>query len=308
MMFRIGVQTGGIQSFSSIDETYRMIKEAGFDAADANIDEVFMPEDIEHRKISSVFVDEKTCLEAVKPYRDAARKYGIDNYQCHAPFPSLVYEEEGSAYNDYLIEVLKKTIACCDYIDCRNLVIHPFENRYAHYLSEQQNMEVNMDRYSRLIDKAKEYGVTICLENICSTYRGKTYTGCCGTMDEACSYVDELNRLAGEKRFAFCLDTGHLTVCSQPIKRAIVTLGDRLAALHVHDNNGIDDLHYMPYTGIVDWDRFVEGLAEIHFDRTLCFETFRSYEVVDPSLRMIVLQYVCQAGRAFAQRASLLEK
>ena len=43
-MIRVGVQTAGIQTDYSIDETYRIICEAGFDAVDANIDELFFRE------------------------------------------------------------------------------------------------------------------------------------------------------------------------------------------------------------------------------------------------------------------------
>ena len=299
---KIGVQTGGIQTDYSIDETYRIIAEAGFDAADANIDELFMPEDIRQKKISPAFAgSDRDCLAYVKPWRDAALKYGIDNYQAHAPFPSILYGEE--EYSDALLEVLRKTIVCCAYIGCRNLVVHPFYYSGDRRLSPEEERELNIDRYSRLIPQAKASGVTICLENMFTGCNGKTYAGCCGLADEACAYVDELNGIAGEERFAFCLDTGHLILGGQEILRTMRTLGKRIRAFHVHDNNGVSDQHLAPYLGVLDWDRFAEGLCDIGFDGTLCFETFRSWETVDPGLRKIMLRYVCEAGRIFARKA-----
>ena len=32
----------------------------------------------------------------------------------------------------------------------------------------------------------------------------------------------------------------------------------RLLCLHVHDVDGIDDLHTLPYFGITDWDKVME--------------------------------------------------
>ena len=300
-MIKIGVQTGGIQTDHSIDETYGIIAEAGFDAADANIDELFMPGDIRDRKISPAFAgSDDDYLAYVKPWRDASVKYHVENYQAHAPFPSMVYGD--AAYNDYLIEILKKSIVCSDYIGCRNLVIHPFFCPYEHRLTPEQEWEVNIDRYSRLIPQAKTYGVTICLENMYVSHKGILYSGCCGNAEDACRVIDALNRIAGAVCFAFCLDTGHLLLGRQEIRRSMRALGHRIRAFHVHDNNGMADQHLAPYLGAFDWDGFTEGLADIGFDQTLCFETFKSWENVDPSLRKIMLQYICQAGRTFAER------
>ena len=36
-------------------------------------------------------------------------------------------------------------------------------------------------------------------------------------------------------------------------------LGDRLKAYHLHDNDGLEDLHRRVGTGVIDWKRFSEG-------------------------------------------------
>ena len=305
-MIKIGVQTGGIQTDYSIDDTYRIIHETGFEAADANFDELFMPEDIRDKKVSPAFAGtEKDYLSQVKPWRDAALKYHVENYQSHAPFPSMVYPVD--EYDDYLIEILQKSIICSDYINCRNLIIHPFSYPHEHRPPWEQELEINIERYSKLIPQAKEYGVTICIENMFSTHKGKRFCGCCGDPIEASQLVDELNRLAGTTIFGFCLDTGHALLGGQEVLRTMRVLGKRLLAFHVHDNNGITDQHIAPYLGVLDWDRFIQGLADIRFDRTMCFETFKSWENVHPSLRKTVRQYIYQAGRMFVERAEALK-
>jgi len=47
---------------------------------------------------------------------------------------------------------------------------------------------------------------------------------------------------------------------------------DRLACLHVHDVDGIDDSHTLPYFGIVRWQQVMEALAEIDYKGDLTFE------------------------------------
>ena len=304
-MVSIGVQTGGIASDNGIDGVYRIIKEAGFDAADANVDHLMSYDDIVKKRAAPAFSGtDRECVEYFRPWRDAAKKYGIENYQAHAPFPSCVHDPEDSGYNDYLIRMLKKTIVGCDFMDCRHLIIHPFFLGYDQQLSPETEWNLNIERYSALIPEAKKYGVTICLENMFTSHRGKIYAACCSDIDTACRYVDTLNGIAGEKCFAFCLDTGHLLLAGKDVREAMIRLGDRIEAFHVHDNNGVSDQHLAPYMGVLDWNRFVEGLRAIRFDRTLSFETFGIWNTVDRELAPAMMRFIAETGRTFARRAA----
>lgn len=304
-MVSIGVQTGGIVSENGLDGVYRIIREAGFDAADANVDQLMRYDDIVSGRVAPAFSGtDRECVEYFKPWRDAAKKYGVTNYQAHAPFPSYVHDPQDSGYNDYLIRMLKKTIVGCDFMDCRHLIIHPFFLGYDQQLSPETEWNLNIERYSALIPEAKKYGVTICLENMFTLYRGKVYAACCSDIDTACRYVDTLNGIAGEKCFAFCLDTGHLLLASKDVRETMIRLGDRIEAFHVHDNNGVSDQHLAPYMGLLDWNRFVEGLRAIRFDRTLSFETFGIWNVVDRELAPAMMRFIAETGRTFARRAA----
>lgn len=303
-MFKISVQTSGPEELYGIDGAYRVIKECGFDAVDANVDHLYSGSDIRNKRPSKVFGgSDKECMEYFKPWADAAKKYGIENYQAHAPFPSYIYDPDNSEQNDFMLEVLKKTIRGCDAMDCRHLIIHPFFLGYDQQMDPQTEWDVNIERYSALIPVAKEYGVTICLENMFAGYRGKMYSACCSDIPTACRYIDTLNDIAGEKCFAFCLDTGHLLLLGKDVKTAMMQLGKRIEAFHVHDNNGIIDQHLAPYMGIQDWGRFVEGLKAIGFDKTLSFETFHIWDAVDEELAPSMMRFIAQAGRMFAKRA-----
>lgn len=303
-MIKIAVQTGGPEEMLGVMDGYRLIKEAGFDGVDANIDHLLSYGDIVNRRLSPAFEAEgKACLEYFKPWKEAAETYGLENYQAHAPFPSYVKGEDG-AYNEKLLDMLKKCLMGCDYIGCRRLIIHPFFLGYDDQMTPEREWEVNMERYSALIPAAKEYGVTVCLENMFTGHCGKIYSACCSDIDVACLYIDELNRLAGQKCFGFCLDTGHLLLLGKDIKNAMIQMGDRIEAFHVHDNNGRDDQHLAPYMGVLDWNRFVEGLRAIHYDKTMSFETFNIFNVMDREIAPEMLRVIAKTGRMFARRAA----
>lgn len=305
-MFNISVQTGGLEELYGIDGAYRMIKEAGFDAADANLDHLLYPKDIRKKAITQPFkkmVSEKDMLEFFKPWGDAAKKYGIENYQAHAPFPSCLNSEKDEKYDEFLITMLEKTIRGAASIGVKNLVVHPFFMDYEHRLSKEDEWALNIERYSRLIPAARTYGVTICLENMFVHHKGKIYGAVCSDPKEAAAYVDALNGIAGEKVFGFCFDVGHSILASRDVRRFMIALGDRITAFHVHDNDGVDDLHLQPYFGKCDWNSFIEGLKAIGFNRTLSFETFNICNTIDPEVVPEMLKFIASCGRMFSRRA-----
>lgn len=313
-MFKIAVQTGGLEQLYGTEGTYRAIREAGFDAVDANINRLFFGAAIRDREPVPAFLRKEASdlevVEAVKPWREAAKKYGLENEQAHAPFPSLASPRTPGeeAYNDAILEAIRKCIIAAASMDCRNLVVHPFYYTYETRLDPAEERAMNLDRFMRLAPTAKEYGVTICVENMQTAgHGGKRFACTANTPYEHADYVDTLNELASEaglsKVFGACFDTGHAFLAGNDVKNYITYLGDRIACFHVHDNNGVEDDHIAPYAGKSDWDRFVEALAEINFRKTLSFETVGAVNRVDPALVPNVLRIIERTGRLFDRKA-----
>ena len=283
---KISVQTGGIEEHIGIDACYRMIREAGFDAVDVNLDHLLPPPEIKGGKRAEAFEgSDEEILAYFRPWKEAAEKYGLDNYQAHAPFSSYVVNPTGE-YNAYLMHVLEKTIMGCESIGCRRLIIHPFFLGYPDQVDEQAEWETNISRYAALIPAAKRYGVTICLENMFKRHKGKIYAACCSNIDTACRYVDALNEMAGGKVFAFCLDTGHSIVRDTQPGEAVRMGAKYLKVLHVHDSDGQRDRHWYPGTGAVDWDDFTAALKEVGYAGVMSLETRPDADLTEDQHRL----------------------
>ena len=303
-MGMISVQLGGVVERFGVEESYRMIREAGFDAVDVNPLPILTGAEIRAYKRSPVLdMDEKEILSVFAPYREAAEKYGLVNFQAHAPYPSCMPHD--AAYSEYLLQGLGKVIGGCAAMGCHRLVIHPFFYAYEDMLTPQAEWDLNLQSYTRLIPFAQRHSVTICLENMFTRHRGKLYSACCSDMAFTCRLIDELNQRAGRRLFGFCLDTGHLLLVGKDVKQTMLQLGDRLEALHIHDNDGVNDQHLLPYTGILDWDRFVEGLRESGYSKPLNFETHGGMDRFDPALAPAALRLIAQTGRMFLEKAGL---
>ena len=312
-MFKLSIQTTGIFGPYSWDDTYRLIAEAGFESADANLDQLFPFTKVKVREpIPKFFLKETSDLETLehfKPIREAAEKYGITHFQGHAPFPSVLFDTHAGdeEYNAAIFEMIRKSIIGADYINCRNLVIHPFFYYYGAKTNPKDIWDMNIDRYIKLSKTSKEYGVKICLENMFAPNRGRSFADICDNPYEAAKYVDTLNSLAGEGTFGFCFDTGHALVGGVDCKDFLTFMGDRITCLHVHDNDG-RDVHMAPFEGLLDWDRFLEGLAEIGFHETMDFETHGVVNRFGPELTPYVLKLIERTGRLFDRKVEELVK
>ncbi len=301
-MNRIAVQTAGPDAYLGLPETYRKIREWGFDAADAGLDHLLPYADIRAGKIPDILVrGGKDCMELFRPWADGASAAGVDNYQAHAPFPSLISPLDCDT-NTRMIAVLENMIRGCDLIGCRNLIIHPFYYGYDIRLTPGEEFEINLEQYSKLIPLARQYGVTLCLENMFTRHAGKIYAACCSDIGEACRMVDELNRAAGSRIFGFCLDTGHMLLCGLDAYDTVTRLGSRISTFHIHDNNGLDDQHLAPYMGVLDWDRFCAGVKAIGYDGTLSFETFNVWNQVNPEVCGEMMRFIAACGQMFARK------
>ena len=302
-MLKIAITTGCLPKTLEVDEQYRMYAEAGFDGVDASINRLFPFASVRDLLPPEAFSDEKTLIEGLTPYKKAAEKYGLSNFMAHAPFPVWTSDE---AYDEKLWEILSWYVHGCDAIGCRTLVVHPVTTRLVCPLTREEEIEKSLQLYRKLAPAAKQYGVTVCTENmfrnVKSVKHTKVYESMCADIPEACAMLDRLNGEAGEERFGFCLDTGHLLLLGKDVARAISQLGSRLKALHIHDNDGNTDQHLLPYMGIQNWEHFLDGVAASDYQGVLNFETDGLDAHVDPALYPATLRYLAEIGRVFASR------
>lgn len=301
----IGIQSGDWYNDNDHFEGMKKLRECGFDAIDYNIDHVFNPNKYvkgeEDYPIAKLPLEE--FVEYYRPLGEAAMINGVKFSQMHAPFP--LYFEGKEEETNLCIEVVEKCLAVCGAVDCPTLVVHPYVDSEG---NKEKEFFVNFNIYRKLMPAAKKYGVKICLENIPRWKNGFIINGCCTDVDEACYYIDALNEEAGEELFGFCFDVGHANVTSRDIKNDLKVLGNRVTILHIHDNDGLDDLHLIPYTTLrknklaLDWDGFIEGLRAINYSGALSFETFNGINKVPKEAVTEAMKLVCAIGRSFAAR------
>lgn len=69
----------------------------------------------------------------------------------------------------------------------------------------------------------------------------------------------------------FCFDSGHAILGQKRIEH-YAPLFARLSVLHLHDNDGLRDLHLPVYDGVADWERIAALIASSPYDKPISFE------------------------------------
>lgn len=309
-MLKIGVQTQNAIDDRTPKDGFERLRRVGFDCADFSLHGYLLNKEIYRQEINPFFdrtIDELKAFFA--PHKEAAMQAGIKIHQMHMPYP--IYVPKGSeTLNRYLWhEVAPKSMELCAFLECKYIVVHGF--KLARFLGSEDAEWEETERFIESIaPMAKELGVTICIENLYDSIADHLVEGPCCDVRKCADRIDRMNDKYKAEVLGFCFDTGHANVLGLDPETFITSLGHRLKVLHIHDNDGVRDLHQIPFTfartrentSSTDWDGFIRGLRNIRFDGVLNFETGPTLNAFPPTLHEDVLRLIAKIGEDFAKR------
>ena len=289
-MLKISTQTDIFTNHFSDREIVDMLFDAGFDAIDYSFFDV------------SRCDPEKGDAEYKKRFTEL-RKYAEDKglyfNQSHAPHPSSLTDE---AFTKRRFDELVTSLKNSSYLGVRNIIIHPLQHlRYYTNENTEALYEMNLDFFARLIPYCEQYGITICTENMWQCYgdSSRIWDSVCARAEEFVRYIDGVN----SPYLRACVDIGHTVLVGENPVRMIEALGSRVAALHVHDNDGARDVHTVPFHGIVKWNEVARSLKKIGYSGEITLEAggFMSSGSIPPELYPDCARYMAKTARTFAK-------
>lgn len=186
------------------------------------------------------------------------KKIGLDNgihcNQSHAPFPSV--EPTVRTY-------LKRAIECTAEAGGQICIIHP---------GNKQTAEENAELYFELLPFAKACGVKLAAENMFNREpeTRRIIPAACSSPADFLKHLELVN----DPFLVACLDIGHAEIvgCETSAPEMIRTLGRHLQALHIHDNNKLDDSHQLPFTMQIDFSAVICALKQVGYHGYLTLE------------------------------------
>ena len=307
-MISIGVQTNNIVNDSNPAEGFRLLRDAGFSCADFSLNSYLTNTSLYQLEKNDFFDRTDTELEYYfASHKAGAATAGVTIHQMHMPYPAYV-PNGGNDLNNYLQNtVARKSMNICAFFGCPYIVVHGF--KLARNLGSEEAEWARTENFlDSLAPLAKERHITICIENLYNSSGGHLVEGPCCDAKKAAERIDRFNARHHGDLLGFCFDTGHANLTGIDFESFLTTLGDRLKVLHIHDNDGVCDLHQIPYTftktrentSSTDWTGFLNGLKRIHFDRVLSFETAPVLSAFPEEMKMQALGFIADIGKYFA--------
>lgn len=188
-----------------------------------------------------------------------ARKCGIDPWSAHLPF--LPFQSNNIASLDptvrqstitFQAELLKRVGEA----EIPLAVIHP-SGEPTPPEARAEMMKCAKDSLAALVEIAAREGVTLAVEDLPRSCLGR----CASEIADLIS-VDE--------RLRVCFDTNHLF--NEDNLTFMRALGDKIATLHISDYDFVDEKHWLPGEGKVDWVALIDGLDEIGYTGVHMYE------------------------------------
>lgn len=193
-------------------------------------------------------------LKFVRRLRQVGLDNGIVCNQSHAPYPS---------YGKGIRDTFERALECTAEAGGEICVIHP-----VNFKTPQENAEM----FFELLPVAKQYGVKIAAENMWSWSEEKhcVVSAACSDPKSFNDHLDAVN----DPDFVACLDIGHAEMrgLNTNAPEMIIALGDRLKALHIHDNDFLHDSHQIPFSMNINFDAVANALKQIKYSGYLTLE------------------------------------
>lgn len=254
---KTSTEIGSISKIVGEEKAVEFVARAGFDAWDFSMFDMCKYDG----RIGKLILPNEHPL-ANGDYAKFARKLrkigednGIKCNQSHAPFPTSSVE---------IRSYLKRAIECTALAGGEICVIHPQNNCSA---SE------NAQWYLELLPFAKECGVKIATENMWNWDNEKNQAcfAACSTVEDFKAHIDIIN----DENFVACVDIGHAEMkgLNTSAVEMIKCLGNRVKALHIHDNDKWHDSHQIPFSMNVEFEPIIKALKEIGYDGYFTLET-----------------------------------
>ncbi len=239
-MRKLGINYGVIKGRTPA-ESAKILRDIGFDC---------------------VFTGYKAAL-ANDGVADILSGAGLMYESIHAPFDGINNIWSTGEEGDLMLARLVECLEFCASAGVPIMVVHLSSGNKAPCVNDAGHA-----RWDKLIDRAVGRGVKIAFEN-----QRKLAN---------LAFVMELYRDIPE--VGFCWDNGHES-CFTPGLEYMPIFGNRLIYTHIHDNLGVvkkedkdpgapqsDDLHYIPFDGNIDFNRFAEHIKKSGFTGTLTLE------------------------------------
>ena len=200
------------------------------------------------------------CLKKMPEYFKIVRENGLIVNGIHMPFGALM--DISSPDKTQLNDPLKFAVKIFGVIDNLKPNCYVFHGS-GDPVPQQLRQSMKEDLISSLNFLVSKTNIPVAIENLPRTCLLNTTT----------EIHEILNRVPG---LYVCLDTNHFL--TEKPEDAIVNLGNVIRTLHIADYDFVDEKHWLPGQGKIDWKKVINALQRIGYDGVFTYELCANYD------------------------------
>lgn len=181
--------------------------------------------------------------------------YSNINFGVHGPFFDLIPATFDSLIKEVTLKRFNQAYKIAKKINAKYIIFHTgyLKNVYF-YESWLQNSILFWNEFL----KDKDDSIQIYIENV---------------FEDEYKYLKQLVMEINKPFFNICLDLGHANIRNKyPLEEWIINLKDYIKHFHIHNNDGIDDLHNNINTGTIDYNNIFKLIKDNNIDADITLE------------------------------------
>ena len=194
-----------------------------------------------------------------KQIKKRADVYNVELWSFHLPFQPFETNNIASLdknIRNSTISLHSEYIKRASDVGIQNFIIHPSAepNREE---DRDDMLEYASEALSELAEIAAKEGGIIAVEDLPRTCIGRNSA--------------EIKKLISKNdKLRVCFDTNHLL--AQPIREFIEDVGDKIITTHFSDYDFVDEKHWLPGEGKIDWIELLETLEKVGYKGPIIYE------------------------------------
>jgi len=210
-------------------------------------------------------------MEWIKGFlkRSRLRLWSLHGLAGHEPLSSL-----RGGTRDEAMGNARRTIDVAGYLGAHAVVLHASDEPIAEHERAERLAQAKKSLAS-LVPTARRANAVIAVEFLPRTCLGNTLAEMFDLLEGLPKDMDGV-----------CLDVNHVREVDS-IPKIIRELDGRLTTIHISDFDGIDERHWLPGKGIIDWPSVWQSLEGIGYDGPWLYESSAIYDDPEANIRAI---------------------
>lgn len=186
-----------------------------------------------------------------------SEEYGVEIWSYHLPFaPFGILEPSVKELAPKTVSYFGEIMGRASEIGIGKFIVHP-SGEPIDPSDRTMRIEVAKESLCSLAEIAKGYGVTVAVENLPRTCLGKDSS-------------EMLELVSVHPQLGVCFDTNHLL--GEDFETFINKVGKRIVTTHISDYDFVDERHWMPGEGRLDWQSLYSALNRAGYSGAWMYE------------------------------------